>query len=119
MAAQRTSGGPGRSRFTSTWQGATVLRQWQAQIQAGLEAESAEIEADLKASIHVDTGEMRDKAFAEVTVSGTKRTIRAGSRADHTFYEEVEPNHHPVIRPTLDRHAPHVTRKIAAARGGR
>ena len=109
-----------------TWEGATVLRQWGAQIEAGIEAEAEEIEADLKQSIHrsdrkatADTPHMADAAYARVEVRGTKRTIVAGSTAPHTFYEEVAPNNHPVIRTTMDRHAPHVTRRIAAARRGR
>jgi len=111
-AIRGTRGG----RFT--WRGATVLQQWLAQIQAGMEQEAEEIEADLKSSIHVKTGEMRDKAYATAEVRGTKRAIVAGSTAPHTFYEEVNPNNHPVIRTVIDQHTPHITQRIAAARRG-
>lgn len=120
MAALRQGGQGGSVKFT--WQGATVLRAWETQIQAGLEAEAAEVLDDLRSSIHVDSGDMRDKAFATVDVSGTKRTLRAGSTSDHAIYEElgtsVRPGH-PVIREVIDRHIPHVTQKIAAARRAR
>lgn len=118
MAAIRTGGSGGGARLT--WQGATVLRAWEAQIQTGLEAEAKEILDDLHASIHVVSGDMRDKAFAEVTVSGTKRTLRAGSDSDHAIYEELGTSSrpgHPVIRQVMDKHIPHVTQKIRAARG--
>jgi hypothetical protein len=99
-----------------TWEGATVQRAWEAQIAAGMEAEASEIEADLKSSIHMISGEMRRQAFAEVGVRGGKRTIVAGSGVDYAVYEEAR---HPQIRLVVDRHAPHVTRQIAAARSGR
>ena len=102
------------------WRGASVLRQWEAQITAGLEAEAAEVLADLRSSIHVDTGDMRSKAFAEVTVAGTKRTLRAGSDSEHAVYEELGTSNrpgHPQIRGVMDRHIPHVTARIRAARG--
>lgn len=123
MTSPRVAGGPrGRGAHRQTWQGATVLQQWLRQIEAGMEAEAKEILADLKSSIHVVSGEMRDKAFAEVEVRGTKRTIAAGSAAEHAAYEELGTSRrpgHPVIRRTIDQHAPHVTQKIAAARRGR
>lgn len=116
------AGGPyGRGAFRETWNGATVLQQWQAQIQAGMERVAAETLADLRASIHVDTGEMRDKAFATVEVRGTKRTLVAGSAANHAAYEELGTVHrpgHPMIRAVVDRQAPRVTQSIAAARRG-
>jgi hypothetical protein len=114
MAVTRVAGGPGgRGSARFTWQGATVQRVWEAQIQAGLEAEAAEIRADLQASIHIQSGEMRRQSFAEVAVRGTKRTIVAGSGVSYAIYEEAR---HPQIRMVIDRHAPHVTQKIAAQR---
>lgn len=114
MVAVTTAGGPGgRGSFRLTWEGATVQRAWGAEILAGLEAEATEILADLRTSIHMQTGDMRRAAFAEVAVRGTKRTIVAGSAVDYAVYEEAR---HPQIRAVVDRHAPHVTRKIAAAR---
>jgi hypothetical protein len=93
-----------------------VQRVWEAQIQAGMDAEADEIEADLKSSIHMLSGEMRRAAFADVVTRGTKRTIVAGSGVPYAVYEEAR---HPQIRMVVDRHAPHVTQKIAAARSGR
>ena len=114
MATVRTAGGPsGRGAYRQTWEGATVLRAWETQIQAGMEAEAQEIEADLKTEIHEITGEMRRQAFARVEVRGGKRAIVAGSAVDYAVYEEAR---HPQIRLVVDRHAPHVTQKIAAAR---
>lgn len=121
MTSPRVAGGPGRGRFRQTWQGATVLQQWLGQVQDGLAAEAAELLADLRASIHVESGEMRDKAFAEVEVRGTKRTLTAGSAAEHAAYEELGTSRrpaHPVIREVMDRHQSHITQKIAAARKG-
>lgn len=122
MPVTRSAGGPyGRGAFRETWRGATVLQQWQAQIQAGMEKVAADTLADLRASIHVDTGEMRDKAFAKVEVRGTKRTLVAGSAANHAAYEELGTIYrpgHPQIRGVIDRQAPRVTQSIAAARKG-
>lgn len=122
MVAARTAGGPyGRGAFRTTWRGATVLKAWQDQIQAGMERVAAETLADLRATIHVDTGEMRDKAFATVEVRGTKRTLVAGSAANHAAYEELGTIYregHPMIRQVVDRQAPRVTQAIAAARKG-
>jgi hypothetical protein len=98
------------------WEGATVQRAWEAQIAAGMGDEAAEIEQDLRSSIHMVSGEMRRQAFAEVETRGGKRTIVAGSGVPYAVYEEAR---HPQIRLVVDRHAPHVTRKIAAARTGR
>jgi hypothetical protein len=119
MAAIRTGGSGGSARFT--WQGATVFRAWEAQIQAGMEAEAKEVLDDLRASIHRwphapgdDTPHMADEAFAEVTVSGTKRTLRAGSDSDHAIYEEAR---HPIIRQVMDQHVGHITERIRSARG--
>lgn len=123
MVAVRAAGGPyGRGAFRETWQGATVLQAWQAQIQAGMERVAAESLDDLRASIHVDTGEMRDKAFATVEVRGTKRTLVAGSAANHAVYEELGTSRrpgHPQIRQVVDRQAKRVTEAIRSARGGR
>lgn len=122
MAVLRSAGGPyGQGAFRFTWQGATVQQAWLSQIQDGMQTEATEILNDLHQSIHVVTGEMRDKAFARVEVAGTKRQIVAGSAAEHAAYEELGTSRrpgHPVIRSVLDRHAPHVTQKIAAARKG-
>jgi hypothetical protein len=116
MAQPRSAGGPGgRGSFRMTWQGATVLRAWEQQVRLGLETEAREIEADLKASIHVLTGQMRREASAWVEIRGGKRSIVAGSGAPYAIYEEAL---HPQIRLVVDRHAPHVTQKIAAARRG-
>jgi hypothetical protein len=122
MAVIRSAGGPGgRGNFRLVWQGATVLRAWDAQIQAGLRTSARQILDDLHQEIHVDSGEMRDKAFAEVLVAGTKRTIVAGSAADHAIYEELGTRFrpgHPQIRKVIDRNAPLVTQNIAQARAG-
>lgn len=116
MVAVRTAGGPGgQGSFRLTWEGATVQRAWEAEILAGMEAEATEILADLRTSIHMVSGEMRREAFAAVETRGTKRTIVAGSAVDYAVYEEAR---HPQIRMVVDRHAPHVTQKIAAARPG-
>lgn len=122
MVAVRTAGGPyGKGSFRTTWRGATVLKAWQDQIQAGMERVAAETLADLRATIHVDTGEMRDKAFATVEVRGTKRTLVAGSAAPHSAYEELGTSRrpgHPQIRQVVDRQSKRVTQAIAAARKG-
>ena len=113
MAVVRQSGQGGAVQFR--WQGATVLQAWLAQVQAGLEAEAAEIEADLKGSLHKITGRNADSAFASVEVRGTKRTLRLGANMPYTIFEELR---HPIIRQVADEHIPHITQKIAAARKG-
>jgi hypothetical protein len=118
MAVISQGGSGGGVRFE--WRGATVLKAWEDQIQAGMQAEAAEVLDDLRNSIHVQSGDMRDEAFAEVEVRGTKRTLRAGSASDHAIYEELGTSRrpgHPQIRGVMDRHIPHVTEKIRQARG--
>lgn len=121
--AIRIAGGPrGRGAARFTWEGATVLRQWEAQIQAGMETLAEEIESDLRSNLHRVTDEMADNAFANVEVRGGKRTITAGSTAPHTAYHELGTSRysaHPQIRQTIDRYAPRLTERIAAARRGR
>ena len=115
MVAVRQVGKSG----TFQWQGATVLKAWEDQIQAGMEDEADEVEADLKATLHRDSNQMADNAFAVVEVRGTKRTLRAGSTAPHTVFHELGTANfegHPQIREVIDRHAPHVTQKIREAR---
>lgn len=123
MAAVRSAGGPyGRGSFRETWQGATVLRAWEAQIQAGLEQVAEDTLEDLHVTIHEDSGEMRRQAFATVEVRGTKRTLVAGSSAKHAIYEELGTSlrpGHPQIRQVVDRQAKRVTEAIRSARGGR
>jgi len=122
MVAVRTAGGPyGRGAFRTTWRGATVLQQWQAQIAAGMERVAAETLADLRVTIHEDTGRMRREAYATVEVRGTKRTLVAGSAAPYAAYEELGTIYrpgHPQIRQVVDRQAPRVTQAIASARKG-
>lgn len=104
----------GKVRFV--WRGATVAASLLDQIQDGMETESEEILDDLHSSIHVKSGEMRDKAYASVEIRGTKRALVAGSTAEHAAFEELSPNNHPQIRGVMDRHTPHITQRIAAAR---
>lgn len=122
MVAVTRAGGPyGRGNFRTTWRGATVLQQWQAQIQAGMERVAAETLAELTSTLHRVSEEMADNAFATVAVRGTKRTIVAGSTAPHTAYHELGTTTfegHPQIRGVVDRQAPRVTQSIAAARRG-
>lgn len=116
MVAVRQSGGPGRGSFTQEWRGATVLESWKQQIGSGMLDLASDILADLRVTIHEKSGEMRREAFAEVSVDGSKRTIRAGSAVPYAVYEEAR---HPQIRSVIDRWAPKLTEKIKAARGGR
>jgi len=122
MVAIRTAGGPyGRGSARYIWQGATVLKAWEAQIQAGMEKVAEDTLADLRVTIHEDTGEMRRQAFATVDVRGTKRTLQAGSTVPYAAYEELGTIYragHPQIRQVIDRQAPRVTQAIAAARKG-
>jgi len=123
MVFIRGAGGPyGRGAARFTWQGATVLQAWQAQIQSGMERVAAETLDDLRATIPEDTGEMRRQAFATVEVRGTKRTLVAGSSAKHAIYAELGTSlrpGHPQIRQVVDRQAKRVTEAIRSARGGR
>lgn len=120
MATVRSAGGPyGRGNFRQTWQGAQVLRAWEAQIQDGMDRLADEIEDELVSTLHRVSGEMADNAFASVEVRGGKRTISAGSTAEHTAYHELGTSTfegHPQIREVIDRAAPRLTQTIAAAR---
>lgn len=116
MVATRRSGGPGRGAYTEEWRGAAVLEAWKQQIGTGCLDLAADILADLRQTIHEDSGEMRRQAFADVSADATKRTIRAGSAVNYAVFEEML---HPNIRAVIDRQAPRLTQKIAAARGGR
>lgn len=113
MAAIRTSGGTRGKPFQSEWRGAAVLEAWKDQIDAGCLDLARDILADLHREIHEQTGEMRRQAFADVSVDQTKRTIRAGSAVEYAVFEEAR---HPQIRLVIDRWAPQLTKKIAAAR---
>ena len=122
MVATRSAGGPyGRGPFRLTWRGGRVLEEIRAQVEDGLKAEAREIEDDLHSTLHRVTGEMADEAFADVEVRSGRRVIAAGSNAEHTLYHELGTptfGGHPQIRQIIDRHAPHVTQAIAAARKG-
>lgn len=102
-------------KVQQTWRGATVLEAWKQQIGTGMLDLAGEILDDLHQTIHEQSGDMRKEAFAEVDVSGTKRTIRAGSTVEYASYEEYR---HPQIRLVIDRQAPRLTEKIRAARTG-
>lgn len=115
MAVTRSSGGPGRGAFSEEWRGATVLEAWKEQIGTGMQDLAQDILADLKQSLHEDSGESRRQAFADVSVEGSKRTLRAGTGTDYAAYEEAL---HPQIRLVIDRWAPRLTEKIRAARTG-
>lgn len=110
------SGGPyGRGNFTLRWRGATIRREIDAAVESALREEAAEVLADLQATLHVKTGEMNQGAFAEVGASGGKRSLAAGSTAEHTLYHELGTIYfegHPQIRETMDRHIPHVTPRL-------
>lgn len=116
MVATRLSGGPGkRGAFRAEWRGAAVLESWKQQIGTGVADLADDILSDLHQEIHKVSGEMARQAFADVSVDGSKRTIRAGSSVPYAAYEEAR---HPQLRLVIDRHAPRLTQKIAAARGG-
>lgn len=124
MVALRASGGPGKAGgFKFTWRGAAVAASIRALAAQAMDDEAAEILADLQASIHKVTGEMAAMAFADVEIRGGKRTIVAGSDSEHAVYEELGTRFrpgHPIIRGVMDRHAPHLTQRLAAlAAGGR
>lgn len=118
MAAIRRAGGPyGRGSHRQTWNGATVKVTIQQATQKALEDLAKEIRATLQEELHRVSGEMAEKSFATVDVRGTKRTLRAGSDADHTAYHEVGTVNfegHPQIRKIMDRYAPQVTQRIKA-----
>jgi hypothetical protein len=119
MVALRRSGGPGgRTQFQ--WQGATVARQVTAAVQTALDGRARAALDALRSELHRDTGEMAARAFAEVSVAGTKRTLRLGSDAPHTYWHEMGSSNypaHPQIRQIADRLAPTITPAIRAAMG--
>lgn len=118
MAVFRSSG---RGALKLAWQGATVERQLVAGVDQALKEEAAEIRADLFTSLHKITGRMANESFAEVSVAGTKRTLRLGSDAPYSIFEEEDTSQragHHVIRTVAQRHVGHITPRLKAALGG-
>jgi hypothetical protein len=127
--ALRAAAAPGqRTGYQLTWQGATVLQQWIAQIQTALEQEREEIAEDFQTTMraehnqgtHPENESIAGTAYCVVKVAGPKRTIVLGATAEHTYYHEVKPYNYPphgTIREVMSRHVPHLTPRIRAARG--
>ena len=114
MVAQRQSGGPGgRSAYRVTWEGSRVKAAVDAAMLAGMQKLASDLEAYLHATLHRDTGEMADKAFAVVEVVGDRIVIRAGSDAAHTIYHELI--YHPQLRQAMDVWAPKISALVRAA----
>jgi hypothetical protein len=119
MPTYRQAGGPGRTGYHLTWEGARFTKMVDDSVVDALEELGADILDDLHATLHVWTGEMRDKAFAEVELRGVgqRRTLVFGSDAPHTIYHELGWHRangasfegHPQIREIADRWVPKFT----------
>ena len=113
MVALRQTGGGGGPNWKMVWEGSRVAAQVRTGSQAGLNQLAAEIRAWLQANLHVVTGDMVGRSFANVRIVGDRITIDAGSGSDHAFWHEVR--FHPQFRQCMDIFAPKIS---AAIRGG-
>lgn len=96
-----------------SWYGSRVAGQLQANVRAEMEALARDLEAYLRATLHRDTGELAEGAFATVEAKATTILIRAGSTAEHAFWHEVR--YHPQLRESLDKFAPTLAAAVRAA----
>jgi hypothetical protein len=118
MVAVRQAGGPrGRGGFRLRWDGSRLRAQVSTDLQGAMQRMAADLESYLRSTLHRDTGEMAEEAFATVEVRGDRIAIRAGSNAPHTFYHEVK--YHPQLRETMDVWAPRLADAIRAIARGR
>jgi hypothetical protein len=119
MPTYRQGGGFRRpGDFNLSWRGGPVR---QALIDAGtevMERKADVILARLQSELHKLSGEMAEKAFAEVEVqSGNRIRLRAGSRAEHTSLHELgNANYegHPQIREIMDQEIPTLIPELRA-----
>ena len=122
--AARQFGGPG-GRFGFSWNGPALVRgKFRAERRAA-ERVRSELEAYLKSTLHVQTGEMRDKSFVEIVQTDIETTLVAGSDAPHTAYHELGTAHfagHPQLRQAMDLFGPRfktaVEREVRREIGG-
>lgn len=117
MVALRPAGRGGRS-FKYTWRGGAVLRQIDAAVQAAFDERARAAKGLLEAELHRVSHEMANRSFAEVSLAGTRRSLKIGSDAPHTYYHENGTAYfegHPQIRSIADRIAPTITPAIQKA----
>ena len=113
MVAARQAGGPGgRGSFRFRWDGARIVGQVTAQVQDAADDLARDLESYLRATLHRDTGEMADQAFATVEFTGSRIVIRAGSDSQHTIWHELR--YHPQLRQTMDEWAPKIANYLRA-----
>lgn len=76
-----------------------------------------DIDSYLGSTLHVWTGEMRDKRFAEVDERGDNPEVVFGSDAPHTIYHELSSTYpaHPQIREAGDLFAAQLGPRLVAA----
>lgn len=118
MVALRQAGGPsGRGSFRFVWNGSRLRAEVSIEVQAAMQRLAADLESYLRATLHRDTGEMAERSFANVEVSGDRIIVRAGSDAAHTIYHEFR--YHPQLRQTLDEWAPKISGYLRAVARGR
>lgn len=103
MASYQSSS-RGRTSYRLTWRGATVSSQYKAALNAELNGVADDMEMWLKSNLHRYTGDMADKAYAEVGTSGSRRIVRAGSTSDHAFWHEFR--YHAQFRQCMDLFVP-------------
>jgi hypothetical protein len=118
MPVLRPAGGPTRPPFRYTWRGGVVLRQINDAVEKAFEDRARAAKALLQAELHRVSHEMADKSFAEVGLSGRRRSLKIGSDAPHTYYHEIGTaffEGHPQIRSIADRIAPTITPAIQRA----
>lgn len=129
MPVYRQAGGPGKTPYRLTWEGARFLKDIDQAVADALDELANDVLEDMHSTFHVLTGEMVEKAFATVTLSGVenRRTMVFGSAANHTLWHELGWHKangsfegHPQIREVADRWVPKFTpilRNIVKSRG--
>lgn len=102
-----------RQSYRTTWNGDAVQKRVAESVLREMESLASLIEGYLRSTLHRWTGEMSDKAFAEVDVEGSRIIIRFGSDAEHTFWHEVK--YHAQIRDSADIWMPKLAALVTAA----
>lgn len=103
---------------TVTWRGPALLAAKNGGVQDTLGKLASDIDAHLGSTLHVWTGEMRERRFADIDNRGDNSEVVFGSDAPHTVYHELFANNytpHPQIRATGDLFGKQVGPRMVAA----
>lgn len=100
------------------WNGPALIAAKNGAVDDALGKLAQDIDAHLASELHVWTGEMRDKRFAEVDQRGDNPEVVFGSDAPHTAIHELFARNyppHPQIRSTGDLFGAQLGPRLVAA----